>query len=170
MVNRPGHGGGDRRSAKAQKHDSAGFAANREDPPTPETPKHRKRPQRTTYDTPTKAAVQGTVAYMRDRGLEVNETNVFAFNGVSKRSGWRMLETYDGGELKHGPRRIQHDPERIDTRGRPQLITSEHLEKTQDLLVAGWKGLTQSTINDYVESMPLRLHDVIEAHGQMTGW
>ena len=129
MVGRSGHGGGDRRSEKARKHDSEGFAAHHSDPPTPETPKHRKLPLRAIYDTPTKAAVQGTVAYMRSRGLEVHESDVFDFNGISRRSGWRMLEIFENGELKHGPRRIENDPERIGMRGRPRVITSEYLEK-----------------------------------------
>ena len=45
-----------------------------------------------------------------------------------------MIETYDNGELEHGPRRIYNDPERIDIRGRPEQIHSEHLERTRDLI------------------------------------
>ena len=50
MVGKPGHGGGDRRSAKAQKHDSAGGAALHDDPPTHETPNRRKTPKQTVYE------------------------------------------------------------------------------------------------------------------------
>ena len=34
----------------------------------------------------------------------------------------------------------------------------------------GWEGLSQETINNWVDSMPLRLQRVIDANGQMTAF
>ena len=34
----------------------------------------------------------------------------------------------------------------------------------------GWEQLTQETINNWVDSIPQKLQDVIDANGKMTGW
>ena len=38
------------------------------------------------------------------------------------------------------------------------------------LIIAGWKSIRQETINKWVDSMVVRMAQVIEGNGQMTGW
>jgi hypothetical protein len=41
---------------------------------------------------------------------------------------------------------------------------------TRELAVEGWERVSQSFINERVNSMPKRLQDCIDMDGQMTGW
>jgi len=43
-------------------------------------------------------------------------------------------------------------------------------ESLKSFAVAGWEGLSQETINRWIDTMPRRLQDVIDGDGAMTGW
>ena len=72
---------------KKRKHAKRGQG----DPSTP-TRKLAKRGPYTTYDTPQRAKVQGTIEYLKAKGIPPNETDVFEFFRVKERTGWRIIE------------------------------------------------------------------------------
>jgi hypothetical protein len=56
----------------------------------------------------------------------------------------------------------------------PKAYFKEHAIWDEDALkeaaIEGSEALKQSTINEWVHSMPQRMHDVIKLDGQLTGW
>ena len=124
---------------KKRKHAKRGQGG----PSTP-TRKLAKRGPYTTYDTPQRAKVQGTIEYLKAKGIPPNETDVFEFFRVKERTGWHIIEP--GAEA-----RTRHNREINETRGRKHKLSGADIREADHILeeVAlgldakgmGWLGL-----------------------------
>lgn len=77
-------------------------------------------------DAPTNAAIQGTVAYLKARGLPCNKRDIFQFHGVAQNTGYRILRS--------GTARKRHNSGLDETRGRPYKLTEAQIHEADAIL------------------------------------
>ena len=84
--------------------------------------------------TPKKAAVLGTLSYLRDHHIRVRKEDVFHYFNVSRRT--RFCWT-----AENKPRRLHNHPDSgPDPSGRPRKLTLDDLRKMEDVLMSGFHG------------------------------
>ena len=98
----------------------------------------------TTYDTPQRAKVQGTIEYLKAKGFPPNKTDIFDFFGVKERTGWDIVKP--GAEA-----RTRHNRDINETRGRNYKLSGADVREADHLLEEvelgldtkgmGWLGL-----------------------------
>jgi hypothetical protein len=86
-------------------------------------------------DTPKKARIKGAAAFMDAKGIPYFHSELFNFFDVSKHQGWRILAEPNQAD----DWRLQHNPKKPETRGRPPLLSPKQLEQADRFLQdAGW--------------------------------
>ena len=71
------------------------------------------------HPTPTKARIQGTIKFLESQGIKGKKEEVFQFNGVSHRTGYRLLNS-DSSRTHHY---IAVAKDKGEPRGRKKKIT-----------------------------------------------
>ena len=85
------------------------------------------------YDTPQKAAIQQTIAYLESRQLPCNKKNVFAFNSVDRSQGYQIL--------RETTARKRHSSGLIETHGRNPKLTGAQIQEADVILEEEELGL-----------------------------
>ena len=97
-------------------------------PPSFETTKLLKHDH-----TPQRAAVLGTLSYLRDYHIYTCKKDVFHYFNIPKRTGYRLL-------IKNESHRLHNHPKSgPDPRGRKRKLTREDLQKIEDILMNGFE-------------------------------
>ena len=124
------------------------------------------------YSTPVKAHLLGVSTYLDSRGIHHFKSDLFRQFGISKP---RVKEWKQAHGLKHY----------FNVAGSPDLSPIENCWRAVKqyiranyrigadmitLVKEGWSRITQTKINELVDSMVRRMQDVVAAEGRMTGW
>ena len=92
--------------------------------------------------TPVKARIQGAIDFLESEGIKGRKSAVFRANGVSRRTGYRILQSSN-------PRTLKNDPTHKETRGRKQIMTPaqiREMEKNLENEGLEGRGLTWSQL------------------------
>jgi hypothetical protein len=88
------------------------------------------------YPTPNKAKVQAVIEFNNTHGVIYSKKDVFEYFHIPLRTGWRMISNQ--GQLT--ARRLVHDSNRKETRGRKRKITPQQIKAMEDLIqTIGWE-------------------------------
>ncbi len=77
--------------------------------------------------TPVKARIQGSIDFLESEGIKGKKSAVFRANGVSRRTGYRILQSSN-------PQTFKNDPTRKETRGRKEIIILAQIREMEKIL------------------------------------
>ena len=91
---------------------------------------HHIPPEDFEHPTPKKARIRGTIDFLESQGIKGKKEDIFRFNGVSHRTGYRLLNS-DSSRTHHY---IAISANENDHRGRKKIITSEQIREMKQIL------------------------------------
>ena len=82
-------------------------------------------PQKSQFDTPKRAKVQGALKFIKAKELAVSNDEVFIFFEVPRITGYRLIDE---------PSRTRHNQDLIETRGRKSKTTGAQTAEADKIL------------------------------------
>lgn len=93
------------------------------------------------HRTPTKAALQGTVSYLRSEGLPIIKTRIYKHFGINCARTGRNILRAPLEEDQPTPRRLHNQPLVIEPRGRKLALGSDQIRRVENILQnTGYEG------------------------------